>query len=34
MLSQIIQKMNEGGAIFTYPIFTIAIITTINFVKA
>ncbi len=34
MISQIIEKMNEGGAIFTYPILTILIVVTIYFVNA
>lgn len=34
MISQIIEKMNEGGAIFTYPILTISIVITIYFIKA
>jgi hypothetical protein len=34
MISQIIQKMNEGGAVFTYPILATSIVITIYFVKA
>ncbi len=34
MFSQIIEKMNEGGAIFTYPILAISIVCTVYFVKA
>ena len=34
MISQIIEKMNEGGAVFTYPILATGIVITIYFVKA
>ena len=34
MISQIIEKMNEGGAVFTYPILATSIVVTIYFIKA
>ena len=34
MISQIIEKMNEGGAVFTYPILATSVVITIYFVKA
>lgn len=34
MILQIIEKMNEGGAIFTYPILATIIVVTIYFIKA
>lgn len=34
MILQIIQKLNEGGAIFTYPIFGILFVMTFYFIKA
>lgn len=34
MISQIIDKMNEGGAVFTYPILATSVAVTIYFIKA
>ncbi len=34
MILQIIEKMNEGGAVFTYPILATSIAVTIYFIKA
>jgi len=34
MISQIIEKMNEGGAVFTYPILATSVVITVYFVKA
>ena len=34
MISEILDKLNEGGPFFTYPIFAIAVVLTVYFVKA
>jgi hypothetical protein len=34
MILQIIEKMNQGGAVFTYPILATSIAVTIYFIKA
>lgn len=34
MIAQILQKLNEGGPVFTYPILTIAFVVTVYFIKA